>query len=425
MQGVPNCLFKGERMIGRSKLILGVLATIAIIICFLCELTAVYWCTTAFLFAICISLGKKEKRILNPYYLFSITPFTLLIYKNVSNMYMMDLEPDTWRIAIINISTFIFTLTLAPEANTKNRYKIEFVGNRGLCVHAVVLGIVGIGPMLLYGVLGIAIPFYSIFGLLSIPALCCAIVSKNKLLIACLTLFTLFTWINNVSKSTILATCLCLLICYELYFVSSKRDKIKFAVLCGLGLIVMILAFTYANQERGAKTFESQLDYFVTYGNVRWSGNAALFMPYMYLETPWTNLQYVMKTQDVRTYGLWLIKPLLNYIQIDSLFEDIYELTPMSSFNTYSFIACNFKDFGFWGSIIPSIILGCYTKWVYSRAKNTLNPLDVACWIYVAQAVFEMFFSNHFFQQAYPLTCVLLIALYRIVYPYVIKDHMV
>ena len=236
---------------------------------------------------------------------------------------MMDLEPSTWRIAIINIAAFVFAMALAPEVNAKNHINREYVGDQGLNVHAIVLGIVGIGPMLLYGVFGIAIPFYSIFGLLSIPALCCGIVSKNKLLTACLMIFTLLTWTNNVSKSTILATCLCILICYELYYIRSRRDRIRFAALCGVGLIVMILAFTYANQVRGSKTAESQLEYYVRYGNVRWSGMAVFFMPYMYLETPWTNLQYVMQTQDVRTYGLWLIKPFLNYLQIDSWFLKI------------------------------------------------------------------------------------------------------
>lgn len=412
-------------MIEKRKFVLMLLTVTLIVFCFFYESTLLYWCTAAFLFSVCIALGKREKRILNPYYLFSITPFTLLLYKNISNVYMMDLEPSTWRIAIINIAAFVFAMALAPEVNAKNHINREYVGDQELNVHAIVLGIVGIGPMLLYGLLGIAIPFYSIFGLLSIPALCCGIVSKNKLLTACLMIFTLLTWTNNVSKSTILATCLCILICYELYYIRSRRDRIRFAALCGVGLIVMILAFTYANQARGSKTAESQLEYYVRYGNVRWSGMAVFFMPYMYLETPWTNLQYVMQTQDVRTYGLWLIKPFLNYLQIDSWFEDLYQLTPMSSFNTYSFIACNFRDFGFWGSTISSMLLGFYTKWVYSRAKITNNPLDVACWIYVAQAVLEMFFSNHFFQQAYPLTCVLLIALYRMIYPYVIRRRTV
>lgn len=400
-------------MIERRKFILAIITATAIIICLLYESTLLHWCTTALLFVVCIVLGKREKKILNPYFLFSITPFTLLIYKNISNVYMMDLEPSTWRIAIINIAAFIFAMALAPEAKAKNEIAGSYVGKRKLETHAIILGIMGIGPMLLYGVLGIAIPFYTIFGLLSVPALCCSIASKNKYLTVSLMFFTLLTWTNNVSKSTILTTCLCILICYELYFTKSKRSKIVFALIFALGLIVMILAFTYANQARGVKTAEDQLSYYTKYGNVKWNSITYLFMPYMYLETPWANLQYVMHTQDVRTYGLWMVKPFLNYLQIDAWFEDMYQLTPMSSFNTYSFIACNFKDFGFWGSVIPSILLGYYTKWVYSRAQKTNNPLDVACWIYVAQAVLEMFFSNHFFQQAYPLTCVLLIGMYR------------
>lgn len=418
---MPNCLCKDNKMIERKKLILIVITVIAIVLCFLYESTLLYWCTVALLFMACLVLGKREKRIMNPFFLFSITPFTLLIYKNISNVYMMDLESDTWRIAIINIAAFVFVMALAPEAKIEYEIAKDYVGNRKLEPHAIALGIIGIGPMFLYGVFGIAIPFYTIFGLLSVPALCCSIVSKNRYLTICLMLLTLLTWTNNVSKSTILTTSLCILICYELYFSKSRKNKIIFALMCILGLIMMILAFSYANQVRGVRTAEDQLNYYIRYGDVRWNGIASLFMPYMYLETPWTNLQYVMQTQDVRTYGLWLLKPFLNYLQIDAWFEDLYQLMPMSSFNTFSFIACNFKDFGFCGSVISSLLLGSYTKWVYSRATKTKNPLDIACWIYVAQAVLEMFFSNHFFQQAYPLTCVLLLGIYKKVF-HIIKS---
>lgn len=372
--------------------------------------TFVFWSIAALLLLLCLYAGRKEGRLLNPYYLFAITPFTLLIYRNISDNYMQDLKSETWVIALINIAAFVIAMLITPAYKTCERYSVD---RDYLKQDTVILTLVGMGPMLLFGLFGIQIPFYSIFGLLSIPALCCAIVSKEKKLISCVFILTALTWVNNVSKSTVLATCLCVVICYEFYFLNSQREKRRLVWLCVVGLIVILLAFTFANQARGAKTAAGQLSYYTKYGNVKWSGLAAFFMPYMYLETPWTNLQYVMQTQDTRTYGLWLIKPILNYLQMDGLFENMYLLKPMSSFNTYSFIACNFKDFGFWGSVIPSFLLGSYVKWVYSRAIQTSNPLDVACYVYVAQAVLEMFFSNHFFQQAYPLTCVLLIGIYK------------
>ena len=58
------------------------------------------------LFIICILRGMREEYFLNPYYMFSLVPFTLLIYANISN-YHLDLTVNTWLIAIINIATFV------------------------------------------------------------------------------------------------------------------------------------------------------------------------------------------------------------------------------------------------------------------------------------------------------------------------------
>lgn len=400
-------------IVERRTFIIGTIGLAAIVLGLICSKSLVFWCLAALLLLLCIYSGYKENKIINPYYLFAITPFTLLIYRNVSETYMRDLELKTWIIAVLNIMAFVFAMLIMPNVKEDLTSEKKGLETNSLEFHAALLALFGIGPMILYGIFGVAIPFYSIFGLLSVPALCCAIVSKNKELIFFLMLLTILTWTNNVSKSTILTTCLCFVICYEFYFVKSQKQKKRLIAFCMLCMIIILLSFTFANQARGVKTSEDQLNYYVKYGNVKWDGLTALFMPYMYLETPWTNLQYVMNTQDTRTYGLWLVKPFLSYLQIDGNFEKMYQLTPMSSFNTFTFIACNFKDFGLFGSIFSSIILGCYVKWVYSRACQTKNPLDVACYVYVAQAVLEMFFSNHFFQQSYPFTIVLLVWLYK------------
>ena len=52
---------------------------------------AVYWCAVLVLLAICLWLGLKETKKINPYILFAVTPFTLLIYSNISDKYMVDL----------------------------------------------------------------------------------------------------------------------------------------------------------------------------------------------------------------------------------------------------------------------------------------------------------------------------------------------
>ena len=59
---------------------------------------------------LCFLWGRKEKSFFNPYYLFAVTPLSLLIYVNVSSRIMLDLTFDTWGIAIINMVAFILAV---------------------------------------------------------------------------------------------------------------------------------------------------------------------------------------------------------------------------------------------------------------------------------------------------------------------------
>ncbi len=401
--------------IGKSKL-----CTILIIL-FLCligvSFNSIIACRIVVLMLtlICIVKGKEEKKLINPYYLFALTPISLMIYKNISPVFMEDLSVSTWMLAILNIGAFICALSLGPEyKKTKLKYDID---DRSVCgKHIVLLSVLSFVPLYLNAFGGIEIPLYSVFTLFYIPALVCACYSKKKLWVFIVLVMITIPWFGNVTKSTVLTVCLALLIVYETYNKLSVKAKIRMGVLCVFAVFIMILAFTYANQIRGTKTVEGQLQYYTAYGNVQWSGTPILFMPYMYLTTPWANLQYVVDTQNVRTYGLWLAKPIISYLQIDSIFSSQYTLVPKSSFNTFGFIAPLFKDFGFWGSIVSSVILGVFVKWVYSRAEETSRPLDVACYVFCAQAVLQMFFSNHFLQHSYPITIVLMVALYRLLF---------
>ena len=136
----------------------------------------------------------------------------------------------------------------------------------------------------------------------------------------------------------------------------------------------------------------------------------------MYLVTPWNNLQYVMETQNTRTYGLWTLKPLLGYLQLDDRFKPFYSMSTYSSFNTFTYIAVQFKDFGLVGSVLGSAILGTFVGYIYKKKLlNSVSPFDNACYAITAVAVFEMFFSNHFFKESYPFTIVIIMWIYTTV----------
>ena len=366
------------------------------------------------LLVICIYKGKQERYYINPYIMFALVPFSLLIYANISN-YMMDLSVSTWILAIINIAAYLIALEFTRDY--KNVDKCIGAGKGSMLVqNTFIMLFLGFASTLFQMLFGLSMPLASIFDLFSTGAMVCAMKSKEKWLIGLVTGITIVSWVSYVSKTSVLTFCLVILICYEKYYLVTAKQKKRFVILMIVSIIVMIAAFSFANQDRDTASAKTVLEYYTTYGGLTWKGNEAFLMPYMYLTTPWANLQYVLETQNVRTYGLWFLKPFIGYFQIDSIFSDYYVLEAYSNFNTFTYIAYGFKDFGYWGSILSSFFLGFFSKKIYSRYVISKSPLDIACYVLLAQAVIEMFFSNHFYTQSYPFTIVIIMGVYKVVF---------
>lgn len=220
---------------------------------------------------------------------------------------------------------------------------------------------------------------------------------------------------GHTSKMNVLLQCVTVLISYDKYYAATKIDKRKMIVYATLGVVLMFFSFSFANKQRGQYDADKGLEYYTSAGHIQWEYNSSFFMPYMYLSTPWTNLEYITRTQDERTNGLWTLKPILGYVGLAKDYEKEYELKPYSNFNTFTYIATGFKDFGFWLSIIASLLLGFYVKKIYSRYLVSKSPFDITSYILVALATIEMFFSNHFFMQSYPFTCFLVMELWKFI----------
>lgn len=363
--------------------------------------------TTIFLaFATCIILGLRQNNMINPYVLFSITPLSLLLYKNLGGIYMLDLSDKVWRLAIINIFAFIFTIFFTPSYK---RYSNCIGLNR-----TSILIISSICFYLLSFIGGYIPQLNALFWFLSVAAIVCAIKTKKRIMYAFCAVVILSSILSgHTSKMAVLLQCITILVCYDKYFVNTKAKKKKLFLLSVLGAILMVSAFSFANKERGRYDAEVGVNYYMDQGHIEWNYSSAIFMPYMYLTTPWTNLEYIVETQNTRTSGLWAIKPILGYIGLDENLKHKYELTPYSTFNTFTFIAVLFKDFGFWGSVILSIFLGYFVKKIYSRYTISKSPFDITSYILVALATAEMFFSNHFFMQSYPFTCLIIMELWK------------
>lgn len=363
----------------------------------LCRVTALV------LVLICLGLGVQEDHIVNPYYLFILTPLTLLSYIDLGGSYFITLDVKTWNLAIINIYAFIFALKYTPEfrANSTQHYLIE--GKNAYKHMFILYALTWLAPL--------SGPFYSVLSLLSGVVIILAFSTRNKKVIALYTLLIVFNMIvGSISKSALLTVLFAYLIGYERYYIKTSPQRIKVLLLSLSAALIMVYAFSFANKERGHYDADEGLSYYSRTG-LEWNYDASLFLPYMYLETPWINLQYVMETQDTRTYGMWALKPFLGYVGLRN--DKVYDLEPYSSFNTFTFISCQFKDFGYYGSILLSLFLGFFVKKVYSLSRNRPSPFVIGSYVLVAQATLEMFFSNHFFMQSYPFTICIMMWLYQ------------
>ena len=373
----------------------------------------------------CMIKGLRCKELFNPYYLFLIVPLSLVMYsENISPIYLKHLNIDTWIIAIINITVFLLALKYCFRKTTKTIKTNQLYSSQKFCVvSALILFAIGKFPFLLKKIVGVDIPFGGIISFFSFAAITYVMKSKNKMWIMVITGLNLFMLIlSGFNKTSILFLVMTYLVSYEKYYVKNKYQRKKMIIsLACFGALFLFVIFPMKDfLSRGGN---SVLDFTVNdlytsadyYGDrISWSGNRLLMMPYMYLVQAWNNLQYVMETQNFRTHGLWIMKPILGYLQIDTLFEANYELIPYSSFNTYTYIAVLFKDLGMYGSILGSFFLGAFVKYVYKfKYLQSDNPADLVCYALTACAVFEMFFSNHFLQQSYPFTIIILMWLYQ------------
>lgn len=351
----------------------------------------------AAVFSLCIYYGLKEKSFVNPYFLFSVAPLSLLVYFNLGNFYMVDLTSNTIVLGLINMMAFLFAFyEMKPFSHTANCIGIR---SKSLLMFASVL-------LYIISLLGNLFTLLSsVMWIFAIPAIVCALKTKRKIMFLFVLIIFLVSALGVTSKSSMLMYSLTFLICYDKYYAITAKQKKKIMVATVLCVIFMVFAFSFANKGRDSDA--NTTEYYVDNG-IEWDYSSQYFLPYMYLTNGWTNLQYITETQDTRTYGLWLFKPVLGYLGLKDNFQDQYHLEAYSSFNTTTFIAVAFKDFGYWLSVIMSLILGCFVKKIYSRFLISRSPFDVGCYVLVGLSTLEMFFSNHFFMQSYPFTAVIL-----------------
>lgn len=429
-----------QELYGKNSIMLSFIMAFIVLIglyifCMVRGLTKIpfhYYSALCLIIMYLVIMGLKEKNKINPYILFVLTPLTLLIYDiNVSTHYLVELKSETYNLAIYNFTCLIFGFWIVRKIKigAKERFwnKYTNIKSKQYSKIAYQMMFIGVIPTFWAGVFGISdllvgnlnamkdlvgtAPLSSILGLLIYPAIIFALKSKRKNTIIFCGGMLIFSLILNFSKSTVLMMCITVIVAFYEKVVKNKKMRIWIVVLIILSAIFLFLAFDIYNNirfENDMSEYFQDLDYV---GNV----SGSWFLPYMYLISPWSNVQYIMETTSTsHTYGLWLLKPFLGYLQLDGMFGDAFTLVPRYvAFNTYSYISVLYIDFGFVGSGICSFILGAFIMWIYKLyCKYFESPIVIAIYALNVYATVMLFFNNHYLQLSYPITILILMFLW-------------
>lgn len=371
----------------------------------------------------------RETVLLNPYLLFCVMPVTLIIYDSrISERYLDNLEGETWLLILLNLLMLFlgFYLTkpfrkinadwlgfsIYDDITSAKRLKFHFwlalgIGTLPL-IYALYVGYQDLLKGNLYVMRNYVnvFPGASILKFIPYLAIACAFKMKKKHYIAVGLLAQCVSFMLLFSKSELLFLMMVLVICLLKYY----KINIKLSYVCVLFAVVVIMFLWAFDLYDAMRTQgESMTDKLINRGDLIWNGPKSLAMPYMYLVQGWNNLQYVMQTQGEHSYGLWFFNPILHYLPFK--FGSLQELEAPSFFNTFTFLGVQFKDFGMVGSSFVSLFLGVWIKKIYTMFLQSVSPISACVYAINMVAVFQMFFSNHFFMVLYPFTiCILLIA---------------
>ena len=385
------------------------------------ELTFRY--LVSLIFSYCFYKGTEENSIVNPYLLFSLTPLSLMIYsQKVSDYFLLKLKPETWTIAILNMFVFLVGISIALKAKVRIGNYSLFKGknfiidelDKDYSVQGIILFMLGQIPKVL-SIFNISLPGEQFLSILQFLGIAVIFKSGRKYVAYFMSIiFITLSILTYFNKTDFLMLSILFIVCIEseIYTKKGKNKMIFFIVLISITMVFIVFPLKdyLARGESLSNFFKSDKNYLANQfiDRVEWHGNINFLMPYIYMTTNWTNLQYVLDNFTQHTNGLWFIKPLLGYLQLADKISAYNMLTPYRfAFNTYSFIAVQFLDFGFIFSVVPSLILGLFSGIIYKRYRDYPDSFNCACYALTSVAVFEMFFSNHFFTQSYPFTVII------------------
>jgi oligosaccharide repeat unit polymerase len=385
-----------------------------------------------------------EKDWFSPFSIFSLFFFCLFIYNSeVCPYFLPPLSLRSIALILLGSSSFILgmvafkNLRIKLRSNKNFKYQEQSKQFYSPKYSYWILLVVGLTPTIISTAIK-GVPAITVEGLSGneIQEVRASFFIPILSMLSCLTNVALITVMSTKRKKQIIFVLIIVLISssmifakldlmFTIFFASYGVIKYKLVTRKTSSLILIIgtvliffglsQSYRYARGGEAGKLYTFEKNY-ISYGSKYYSENLRdIYLTYMYMVTPFSNLDYIFENFKNYTNGKMSFWSLISISQI----KRIYGLKPLLKpirvwpFNTHTFLADFYMDFGILGVLLMPFILGVSVYYFYSRTFLSNDPLIISIYLYWGLATLMMFFSNHFTSVGYPLHYLIVIEMYR------------
>lgn len=360
---------------------------------------------TVLLIIWCIQQGKRESQIYNPFNLLIVTLVSFLVYQpHIGGPYLDDLTDTTSFFCLVNFCSLIAGFTICSN---KNKLPIE---SDNISYSFLLVFVIGVIPTALsYYIYGnifemegeemletrdnMTLPVISQLAYFLPASILVACNNDNTKHILLSVFFSALAALMTMSKtSMVIVVCYCALAFSKYnpsimeHWIVGRLKKTSF-----IWLPVLLIGYFYYNT---TKRIDAESQDYSSYIDGQFSKyEGGMIMNYLYLCSPWSNLNYDLQNQKPIEYGK---RSFAQFAKKIGITYDIPSYRSRYFLNTHSYLMDFLLDFGFVGAIIASFFLGWLVYYLYARFGLSDDPLLVAYYVLVSYATVMLFFSNHF-----------------------------
>lgn len=364
-----------------------------------------------------IVLGIRERFIINPYFCLFFFPFSLLIYDpNVSLVFLVPLIDEIYVFCACATIAFMLGVELiASRIDIRGWFVDEQLGVKHVGFETAYLriGLLVSSLWFIYQVAKMAhvnLPGSALAVQLVYVGVVFMLRSKRRFGYFVVGFIMLFMLLTMFRKSTFLMLLfLGTLSLIDTAYISRLQMQRMIVVMIGAMFFMVFIAYPakmYFHAHRGFKnlTTYDQLNEVIEedsegYGDMGGTigTNVYVLRPYLSMTTEWTNLDYVIETQPDSSRGLFFIRPIFKILQLRTPWKELYIEPYKGTYNTFTYLCWQWKDFGYIGAVILTFFEGLLVGWSYRRFRERPNnPIETVRYVFLAVATIEMFFNNHF-----------------------------